>query len=261
MEIDKEGLRKRYTPFEVPACAICGGKLTKLNGGLENHVYACTGAIYDETGVTMKEGRVLGDSHSALSRWTDPNNGGDQEVIALLDQLEAERQRADAAEAKQEIEEYRRRFDRLWERYDEASHGNAQQMHDILAETLNALEQAEDRISVLAQSHAQVIHSRDHYKALWRSEMLRREPPKPVTGLPGGFSLDEAKELVRDLITAHTSKAMSGERMKTVERNDDLGWCRQRVVQAKWFIQASIEAHLGSRPLNLVTSTGEEKTS
>ncbi|MFI7812987.1 ead/Ea22-like family protein [Citrobacter werkmanii] len=261
MEIDKEALRKRYMPLEVPACAICGGKLTKLNGGLENHVYACTGAIYDETGVTMKEGRVLGDSHSALSRWTDPNNGGDLEVIALLSQLEAEQQRADAAEAKQNIEPYKGRHSRLWERYDEASHDNAQHMRDILELTLEALEQAETRITQVEQSHAQVIHSREHYKALWRHEMLHRVQPKQVTGLPGGFSLDEARELVRDLITTHTSKAMSGERMKAVERNEDLGWCRQRVVQAKWFIQASIEAHLGSRPLNLVTSTGEEKTS
>ncbi|MCX8980081.1 ead/Ea22-like family protein [Citrobacter portucalensis] len=261
MEINVEALKKRYTPFEVPACAICGGKLTKLNGGLEKHVYACTGAIYDETGVNMKEGRELGDSHSALSRWTDPSNGGDMEVIALLSQLEAERQRADAAEAKQEVEEYRRRFDRLWERYDEASHGNAQQMHDILADTLNALEQAENRISVLAQSHAQVIHLRDHYKALWRHEMLHRVQPKLVTGLPGGFSLDEARELVRNLIDAHTSKAMSGERMKAEARNEDLGWCRQQVVQAKWFIQASVEAYERSLPIYVAPSTGEEEKS
>ncbi|ELY6004902.1 MULTISPECIES: hypothetical protein [Cronobacter] len=44
---------------------------------------------------------------------------------------------------------YQSRFSRLWERYDEASHGNAEQMRDILEVTLDALESAEKRIAEL----------------------------------------------------------------------------------------------------------------
>ena len=41
---------------------------------------------------------------------------------------------------------YESKFSRLWERYDEASHGNAEQMCDILEVTLDALESAERQI-------------------------------------------------------------------------------------------------------------------
>ncbi|MEG9740120.1 hypothetical protein [Enterobacter roggenkampii] len=43
-------------------------------------------------------------------------------------------------------EQYQSKFSRLWERYDEASHGNAEQMRDILEVTLDALESAERQI-------------------------------------------------------------------------------------------------------------------
>lgn len=42
--------------------------------------------------------------------------------------------------------QYESKFSRLWERYDEASHGNADQMRDILEVTLDALESAERQI-------------------------------------------------------------------------------------------------------------------
>lgn len=45
--------------------------------------------------------------------------------------------------------EYKSRFSRLWERFDEASHGNAEQMRDILEVTLDALESAERHILTL----------------------------------------------------------------------------------------------------------------
>lgn len=41
---------------------------------------------------------------------------------------------------------YAEKFSRLWERYDEACHGKAQQMRDILEITLDALETAERHI-------------------------------------------------------------------------------------------------------------------
>lgn len=42
--------------------------------------------------------------------------------------------------------QYASKFSRLWERFDEASHGNAEQMRDILEVTLDALESAERHI-------------------------------------------------------------------------------------------------------------------
>ena len=47
--------------------------------------------------------------------------------------------------------QYESKFSRLWERYDEASHGNAEQMRDILEVTLDALESAERKILMLAK--------------------------------------------------------------------------------------------------------------
>ena len=45
--------------------------------------------------------------------------------------------------------QYESKFSRLWERYDEASHGNAEQMRDILEVTLDALESAERKVLML----------------------------------------------------------------------------------------------------------------
>lgn len=61
--------------------------------------------------------------------------------------------------------------------------------------------------------------------------------------LPGGFSLDDAKELHSNLVNSHISKAISGERMKLATRNTDLAWIKTQLVSAAWFVQASIEAH------------------
>lgn len=51
--------------------------------------------------------------------------------------------------AKLKAAPYQSRFARLWERYDEASHDNAEHMRDILKLTLEALEAAEKRIDEL----------------------------------------------------------------------------------------------------------------
>lgn len=42
-----------------------------------------------------------------------------------------------------------RKFNRLWERYDEADWGNADQMREILETTLNALEGAESSLALV----------------------------------------------------------------------------------------------------------------
>ncbi|EEW3371715.1 DUF551 domain-containing protein [Escherichia coli] len=64
----------------------------------------------------------------------------------------------------------------------------------------------------------------------------------PVTPalLPGGF-IEEAKELHEDLARSHISKALSGEKMKKKDRDADLRWIHGVIVQAAWFVKASLE--------------------
>ncbi|AFS57917.1 TPA: DUF551 domain-containing protein [Escherichia coli] len=65
----------------------------------------------------------------------------------------------------------------------------------------------------------------------------------PVTPalLPGGFTIEEAKELHEDLVRSHISKALSGEKMKKKDRDADLRWIHGVIVQAAWFVKASLE--------------------
>ncbi|EFA4268114.1 DUF551 domain-containing protein [Escherichia coli O145:H25] len=75
----------------------------------------------------------------------------------------------------------------------------------------------------------------------------------PVTPalLPGGFTIEEAKELHEDLARSHISKALSGEKMKKKDRDADLRWIHGVIVQAAWFVKASLEqnALLGNYPV------------
>ena len=59
--------------------------------------------------------------------------------------------------------------------------------------------------------------------------------------LPGGFTIEEAKELHEDLVRSHISKALSGEKMKKKDRDADLRWIHGVIVQAAWFVKASLE--------------------
>ncbi|MBT1833582.1 hypothetical protein KKZ87_01930 [Enterobacter cloacae] len=111
MSIDKqarEELRKRYTPPEIPNCSICGASLSiQRCGGGEPTVYACDGYEADPENPGMVHraaGRGIADKHYEESRYIDWRKGGDLDVIALLDELEAaEKLNAD----------YRARLDRL----------------------------------------------------------------------------------------------------------------------------------------------------
>ncbi|WP_089631689.1 single-stranded DNA-binding protein [Escherichia coli] len=71
---------------------------------------------------------------------------------------------------------------------------------------------------------------------LYRKGLLRTE-------IPGGFSPEEAQELLDNLVRSHISKALSGERMAARDRNADLTWIRQQLVDAAWFVRATLEAH------------------
>lgn len=96
MSIDKqarEELRKRYTPPEIPNCSICGASLSiQRCGGGEPTVYACDGYEADPENpgmVRRAAGRGIADKHYEESRYIDWIKGGDLDVIALLDELEA----------------------------------------------------------------------------------------------------------------------------------------------------------------------------
>lgn len=94
--IDKQTLaelRKRYTPPEIPKCSICGGELSiQRCGGGEPTVYACDGYEADPQNpgmVRRAAGRDIADKHYEESRYIDWKKGGDSDVVALLDELEA----------------------------------------------------------------------------------------------------------------------------------------------------------------------------
>lgn len=58
--------------------------------------------------------------------------------------------------------------------------------------------------------------------------------------LPGGFTIKEAKELHENLVKSHVIKALSGEKMKKENRDADLRWIHGVIVQAAWFVKASL---------------------
>lgn len=65
--------------------------------------------------------------------------------------------------------------------------------------------------------------------------------PVTPTLLPGGFTVEDAKELHEDLVRSHISQALSGEKMKKKDRDADLRWIHGVIVQAAWFVKASLE--------------------
>ncbi|HAL9424677.1 TPA: DUF551 domain-containing protein [Escherichia coli] len=74
-------------------------------------------------------------------------------------------------------------------------------------------------------------------------EIPEASTSSPVTPalLPGGFTIEEAKKLHEDLVRSHISKALSGEKMKKKDRDADLRWIHGVIVQAAWFVKASLE--------------------
>nr|WP_244585323.1 antirestriction protein [Escherichia coli] len=70
----------------------------------------------------------------------------------------------------------------------------------------------------------------------YRKGLLRTE-------IPGGFSPEEAQALLDNLVRSHISKALSGERMAARDRNADLAWIGQQLVDDAWFVRATLEAH------------------
>ncbi|HCB9843294.1 TPA: ead/Ea22-like family protein [Escherichia coli] len=70
---------------------------------------------------------------------------------------------------------------------------------------------------------------------------LSGNPHVTPARLPGGFTIEDAKELHEDLVRSHISQALSGEKMKKKDRDADLRWIHGVIVQAAWFVKASLE--------------------
>ena len=79
-----------------------------------------------------------------------------------------------------------------------------------------------------------------------RAAMLQSQgegnPHVTPARLPGGFTIEDAKELHEDLVRSHISQALSSEKMKKKDRDADLRWIHGVIVQAAWFVKASLEA-------------------
>ncbi|EET1753818.1 DUF551 domain-containing protein [Escherichia coli] len=75
----------------------------------------------------------------------------------------------------------------------------------------------------------------------WKIPEASTSSPVTPALLPGGFTIEEAKELHEDLVRSHISKALSGEKMKKKDRDADLRWIHGVIVQAAWFVKASLE--------------------
>lgn len=70
---------------------------------------------------------------------------------------------------------YAEKFSRLWERYDEACHGNAQQMRDILEITLDALETAERHIFKTDRDYLALVEALENYKGAYENEAQSKQ--------------------------------------------------------------------------------------
>lgn len=88
-------LRERYTPKPAPKCHICGFKMNIQRSGGGSLTYGCDGRVdTGAEGYQFSEGRSFADDHYVQSRVTMADRG-DDEVIALLDELEAAEKRID----------------------------------------------------------------------------------------------------------------------------------------------------------------------
>ncbi|MEI2684255.1 hypothetical protein [Erwinia aphidicola] len=90
--MNTQQLKERYAAPEIPKCRVCGGELTVQRAGGGPTVWGCSGMVDDPTGERnwiYAEGRSFADEHYERSRWSDYRQGGDADVIELIERLEA----------------------------------------------------------------------------------------------------------------------------------------------------------------------------
>ncbi|HFC9638327.1 TPA: DUF551 domain-containing protein [Escherichia coli] len=85
-------------------------------------------------------------------------------------------------------------------------------------------------------------HNQHHDDTLYvRADLVNGNYPVAPARLPGAFTIEDAKALHEDLVRSHISQALSGEKMKKNDRDADLRWIHGVIVQAAWFVKASLE--------------------
>lgn len=118
-------------------------------------------------------------------------------------------------------------------------------MYDVVAE---AYEEAKEQIAKDVEIKARLCReSNSLFDRLRLAEkrIAELEAQNTVASLPGGFSIEESRSLQADLVRSHISKALSGEKMKSADKNADLQWIHSVIVRAAWFVKASVEATAG----------------
>ena len=88
---------------------------------------------------------------------------------------------------------------------------------------------------------AAMLHSAEPVSQTYKLNALAGNSPVTPGRLPGGFTIEDAKELHENLVRSHISQALSGEKMKKKDRDADLRWIHGVIVQAAWFVKASLE--------------------
>ncbi|EJO8884964.1 dTDP-6-deoxy-L-hexose 3-O-methyltransferase [Escherichia coli] len=87
---------------------------------------------------------------------------------------------------------------------------------------------------------AAMLHSAEPVSQAYKLNALDGNSPVTPGRLPGGFTIEDAKELHENLVRSHISQALSGEKMKKKDRDADLRWIHGVIVQAAWFVKASL---------------------
>ncbi|EDU6069889.1 hypothetical protein B0F11_004672 [Salmonella enterica subsp. enterica serovar Saintpaul] len=95
-----------------------------------------------------------------------------------------------------------------------------------------------ERIELFIKNPLENGLTRGEQMELARIALASLEAEAP--NLPGGFTIEEAKELHENLVKSHVSKALSGEKMKKENRDANLRWIHGVIVQAAWFVKASL---------------------
>ena len=83
-------LRERYAPTIIPPCRVCGGELSigSVGGGRPTK-WGCS--EWEEAGdgtLRRKPDRSAGDQHYSNSVFIDSRQGGDADVIELIERFE-----------------------------------------------------------------------------------------------------------------------------------------------------------------------------
>jgi len=84
-------LRERYAPTVIPPCRVCGGELSleSFGGGMPT-IWRCSPwQPTEDEPLRRKPGRGIADKHYSDSEFIDRRQGGDADVIELIERFES----------------------------------------------------------------------------------------------------------------------------------------------------------------------------